>query len=161
MRLLNVIGVLDTLKLAKKLPSTHVEKLSKTEAGKPSFSNKSLTAALTRSSLDQFVWHRAVDDARATGLVLQSGPFRAMLANLEGSAALIKLDQLVLAVHHAHNERVKAASGTGQPASKKRKVSVCTYCGGREQPAHLTRRTCPKRLREEAAAANAGPGSPA
>ena len=59
--------------------------------------------------------------------------------------------------HHEHNERVKATNGTGAPAGKKRRVSTCTYCGGREQPAHLSRRTCPKRLREEAAHAGAGP----
>ena len=158
---LGVIGVLDTLKLAKRLPANWVDKLQKTEGGRPSFANKSVTAALTDRSLEDFVWHRAVDDARATGLVLQSDPFQAMLAQLEGTKALIKLDQLVLSVHHAHNERVKATIGNGAPASKKRRMSVCSYCGGREQPVHLTKRTCPKRLREEDAGAGAGPSGTA
>jgi len=153
---LGVIGVLDTEKLAKRLPKDWVEKLPKTAGGtRRSFSNKSVTSAVTGCSLDDFVWHRAVDDARATAEVLKSDAFRPLLAKLEGTKSLIALDQLVLAVHHAHNERVKAATGTGQPATKKRRVSTCTYCGGREQPAHLSRRTCPKRLREEAAAATA------
>ena len=118
---------------------------------------------LTDASLDDLVWHRAVDDARATGLVLQSSPFRALLANLQGTGALIQLEQLVLAVHHTHNERVRAATGAGAPAGKKRKVGTCSYCGGSEQPAHLSRRSCPKRRREEEAArAGAGPsGGPA
>jgi len=154
---LGVIGVLDTLKLAKQLPAKWVDKLLETEGGRPSFANKSVFAALTNRSLDEFVWHRAVDDARATGLVLCSGPFRTMLPKMQGTKALIKIEQLVLSVHHEHNERVKATNGTGAPAGKKRRVSTCTYCGGREQPAHLSRRTCPKRLREEAAHAGAGP----
>ena len=108
-------------------------------------------AALTNRSLDDFVWHRAVDDACATAAVLQSTAFRAMLANLDDTKALIALDQLVLAVHHEHNERVKAATRTGAPAGKKRRTSTCTYCGERELPAHLSRRTCPKRLRDEGA----------
>ena len=154
---LGVIGVLDTLKLAKQLPAKWVDKLLETEGGRPSFANKSVFAALTNRSIDEFVWHRAVDDARATGLVLCSGPFRTMLPKMQGTKALIKIEQLVLSVHHEHNERVKATNGTGAPAGKKRRVSTCTYCGGREQPAHLSRRTCPKRLREEAAHAGAGP----
>ena len=98
-----------------------------------------------------------MDDARATAAMIASAPFRSMVAQLEGTAALITLEQLVLAVHDGHNERVRKAAGTAAPAGRKRKVSTCTYCGGTEVPAHLSRRTCPKRVRDEAEAARAPP----
>ena len=157
---LGVVGVLDTLKLAKMLPESEVSKLAKTPQGLPSFTNKSLTAALTNESVDRLVWHRALDDARATGAVMHSQPMQKLLANpahLENAKALITRDQLVAAVHHAHNEQVQIATGTAAPAGRKRRAGTCSYCQGRELPPHASRRTCPKRARDEAAQAAAGP----
>ena len=119
---LGVVGVLDTLLLAKKLPETEKAKLSKTDAGNVSYANKSLVKGLLGWGEDELTWHQAVDDARGTAEVLRTTAMRALLprAHLE-SKALVKLEQLVLAVHHQHNERVKKANPSAPPAGKTRK----------------------------------------
>ena len=159
---LGVVGVLDTLLLAKHLPEAEQQKLSMTDAGNRSYANKSLVKGLLGWDEASLVWHQAVDDARGTAEVLRTAAMRALLprAHLE-MKALIKLDQLVLAVHHMHNERVRKTAPDGPPAGKKRKASVCSYCNGTVQPAYSTRRTCPKFIADEAAKAAAAAASPA
>ena len=96
-----------------------------------------------------FVHHGAVADL-------------ASMDEAEQMSVLVSLEQLVLKVHHAHNERVKKAAPGAPPAGKQRKRSVCTYCNGQVLPSHATRRTCPKRIADEAAeaaAAATGAGS--
>jgi hypothetical protein len=157
---LGVLGVLDTLPLAKQLPETEKAKLSKTEGGNVSYANKSLVKGLLGWGEDKLTWHQAVDDARGTAEVLRTAAMRALLprAHLE-MKALIQLEQLVLAVHHAHNERVNKTAPTAPPAGKTRKASVCSYCKGTVLPSHASRRTFPKLAADEAAKAAAGPAS--
>lgn len=157
---LGVIGVLDTLPLAKHLPEAVQQKLSLTNAGNRSYANKSLVTGLLGWAEDSLTWHKAVDDARGTAAVLSTADMCALIprAHLEPKA-LIQLDQLVLAVHHQHNERVKKTSPVQPPAGKTRRPQVCTYCDGRAQPAHATRRTCPKRLADERAQGSASGAS--
>ena len=166
LRGLGVLGVLDTERLAKHLPERAQAKLSLTAGGKPSFANKSLVTGLLGVGEDSYIWHRAVDDARATARVLRCGAMAALLRaahrDAEQMSVLVSLEQLVLKVHHTHNERVKKAAPGAPPAGKERKKSVCTYCNGQVLPAHATRRTCPKRIADEAAeaaAAATGAGS--
>lgn len=155
---LGVVGVLDTLILAKHLPEAEQQKLSKTDKGNTSYANKSLVKGLLGWDEKSLTWHQAIDDARGTAEVLRTAAMRALLPRAhQEMKALIKLEQLVLAVHHAHNERVNKTAPTGPPAGKKRKASVCGYCNGTALPAHATRRTCPKRLADEAAKAAATP----
>ena len=163
---LGVLGVLDTERLAKHLPADEQRKLSPTAGGRPSFANKSLVTGLLGVGEDSYIWHRAVDDARATARVLQCEAMQVLLRaahrDAQQMSVLVSLEQLVLKVHHAHNERVQKAAPNAPPAGKTRKASVCSYCNGQALPAHASRRTCPKRIADEAAqaaAAASGAGS--
>lgn len=83
----------------------------KTPSGRPSYTNLSLykkLAPLVRGSRDAstITWHFAHEDAEATATWLRSPPLVALLEDAEAlkrSAALISLQQCVLAVHAANN----------------------------------------------------------
>ena len=118
-----------------KLPTTAVR-------GQRQYNNKALLTTLTGRPDTDFLWHKAVSawlPAKEI-LTLLTHP------KLTEMNALIKLDQLVLQVHRLHDDRVTAAAPTAPPASKTRKATTCTYCGGKAQPAHGNRATCPKRM---------------
>eukprot|EP00966_Prymnesium_polylepis_P279310 6452896-Prymnesium_polylepis.1 len=126
-RQLNVRAVLDTQRLAQGLPASIVDKLSRTDGGRPSYSNSSLYKALCPKAPD-LAWHTAKADAQATAAVLASPPMRQLLFSSPPCAALksalISVDQLVLKVHAQFNSRFK-----DEPAAKAaRKPKTCSYC---------------------------------
>ena len=147
-----VIGVLDTLKLAKQLnlPPAVLARLDETAAGNKSYSNSSLYKALLPKA-PSFDAHRALPDATATASILGSKEMSALLRRANLGDALISLDQLVLKAHADYNKQFAEAGAARAPGA--RKQYVCRYCNGAELPYHATQRTCPKRLREMAAAA--------
>ena len=109
----------------------------------PSYSNSSLYKALLPKK-PAFDAHRALPDARATADVLATRAMSSLLSDC--GDALISLEQLVLKAHADYNTQFADAA----PAKKAR---VCGYCKGTEQPYHASKTTCPKLLREKAAAA--------
>ena len=147
-----VIGVLDTYKLAKQLalPPAVLARLDKTEKDNVSYSNSSLYKALLPEA-PRFNAHRALPDATATAAVLGTKEMSALLRRANLGGALISLDQMVLKAHADYNKQFAEAGAARAPGA--RKQYVCRYCNGAELPYHATQRTCPKRLRDEAAAA--------
>ena len=84
--------------------------------------------------------------------MLASKEMVALLQKGDLKGALVSLDQMVLKVRTDYNKRFDSAA----PAAGQKRPRACGYCKGTELPYHATKRTCPKRLREEAAAAAAG-----
>ena len=96
------------MKLAKNLPEAVRDRLAKTPTGKVSFSNKSLFDALATGADRRNIinWHEAPADAQATAAWMRSDETSALLGDrqaLGSSAALVSLDQLVLAQHVINN----------------------------------------------------------
>ena len=106
----NVIGMMDSLKLARAFPNEVMKELPKTvKTGQPSLANRSLFETLAsngKTRAKSMGWHRAGVDTTATAEWLSSAAGAALLKDsvaLASTRALVSMAQLTLSSHAENN----------------------------------------------------------